>query len=87
MRRARPTASKDPMSNKDDDPCKGEELRAKAKERKGKRPNLEELEEILNADEDVAIEILPNGEVRMLSDGKKVKPLTMRDDLGGEYAA
>ncbi len=51
-----------------------------------KRPTIAELEAILNADDDVAIEILPNGEVRA-ADGsnRTVKPLTMRDNLGGEY--
>ena len=55
--------------------------------RKKQKPNIEELERILNSEEDVEIEILPNGEVRALGGSpKKVKPLTMRENLGGEYA-
>jgi hypothetical protein len=52
------------------------------------RPTIAELEAILDREEDVEIEILPNGEVRakgqsVLETGRK--PLTMREDLGGEY--
>ncbi len=53
------------------------------------KPTIRELEAILDAEEDVPIEILPNGEVRALGQGSKElpgkKPLTMREDLGGEY--
>jgi hypothetical protein len=55
------------------------------------RPTIAELEAILDREEEVEIEILPNGEVRAKGGtaphelgGKK--PLTMREDLGGEYA-
>ena len=53
------------------------------------RPTIAELEAILDREEDVEIEILPNGEVRakgqsVLETGGR-KPLTMREDLGGEY--
>ncbi len=55
------------------------------------KPTIRELEQILDAEEDVPIEILPNGEVRALNQGSKElagrKPLTMREDLGGEYGA
>jgi hypothetical protein len=44
------------------------------------------LEEILSRDEEVEIEILPNGEVRQKGSGAVKKPLTMREDLGGEYS-
>lgn len=54
------------------------------------KPTIEELEAILDAEEDVPIEILPNGEIRALGQttpgelgGKK--PLTFRENLGGEY--
>jgi hypothetical protein len=56
-----------------------------------KRPTIAQLEAILQSDEDTAIEILPNGEVRALGKvsakerGDK-KPLTYRENLGGEYA-
>jgi hypothetical protein len=55
------------------------------------RPTIAELEAILDREEEVEIEILPNGEVRAkgqstaLETGGK-KPLTMREDLGGEYS-
>jgi len=55
-----------------------------------KRLTIEQLEELLNNEEDQAIEILPNGEVREVQpvEGKpKRKPLTLRENLGGEYAA
>lgn len=55
------------------------------------RPTIAELEAILQQEEQTEIEILPNGEVRAKGQtsshelgGKK--PLTMREDLGGEYA-
>jgi hypothetical protein len=56
------------------------------------RPTIAQLEAILDSEEQVEIDILPNGEVRAKGQtpahetgGKK--PLTMREDLGGEYAA
>jgi hypothetical protein len=55
------------------------------------RPTIAELEAILDKEEDVEIEILPNGEVRAkgqssLQELGGRKPLTMREDLGGEYS-
>ena len=55
-----------------------------------RKPTINELEEILESEEDTPIEILPNGEIRALgrSDATErdfKKPLTMREDLGGEY--
>ena len=55
------------------------------------RPTIAELEAILDREEEVEIEILPNGEVRakgqasILQLGER-KPLTMRENLGGEYS-
>jgi hypothetical protein len=54
------------------------------------RPTIAELEAILEQEEDVEIEILPNGEVRAKGQTSSQelggrKPLTMREDLGGEY--
>lgn len=56
-----------------------------------KRPTIDELEHILQREDDVEIEILPNGEIRSKggsSDADRAgrKPLTMRENLGGEYA-
>jgi hypothetical protein len=54
------------------------------------RPTIQELEAILDSEEEVAIEILPNGEVRAKGQSAQElggrKPLTMREDLGGEYS-
>lgn len=55
------------------------------------RPTIAELEAILEREEEVEIDILPNGEVRARGQSTERelggrKPLTMREDLGGEYA-
>ena len=55
------------------------------------RPTIAELEAILEQEEEVEIEILPNGEVRAKGQSSSWetggrKPLTMREDLGGEYS-
>ncbi len=55
------------------------------------RPSISELEAILQREDEVEIEILPNGEVRAKNQTSAAesggrKPLTMREDLGGEYA-
>jgi hypothetical protein len=60
-------------------------------EEKMSRPTIAELEAILDREEEVEIEILPNGEVRAkgqstLQETGGRKPLTMREDLGGEYS-
>lgn len=56
------------------------------------KPTIAELERILETEEDIPIEILPNGEIRPAGRtssqelaGKK--PITMRENLGGEYGA
>lgn len=54
------------------------------------RPTIEQLEAILQSEEQVEIDILPNGEVRERGKGTEQelggkKPLTMRENLGGEY--
>jgi hypothetical protein len=53
------------------------------------KPTIAELEKILNSEQETEIEILPNGEVRAKGTGAAEnagkKPLTMREDLGGEY--
>jgi hypothetical protein len=56
-----------------------------------KKPTIQELENILNSEETTPIKILPNGEIQPVNEtslaelGSK-KPLTMRENLGGEYA-
>lgn len=55
-----------------------------------KKPTIEELEAILDREEEIPIEILPNGEIRAIGQTSTdelggMKPLTMREDLGGEY--
>jgi hypothetical protein len=51
---------------------------------------IDELERLLNTEEETPIHILPNGEIRPLghataADIGNKKPLTMRENLGGEY--
>ena len=51
---------------------------------------IDELERLLNSEEDTPIQILPNGEIREIGNVTSVdmgnkKPLTMRENLGGEY--
>ena len=55
-----------------------------------RRPTIQELEQILESEEETPIEILPNGEIRAIGtsdreDTGTKKPLTLREDLGGEY--
>lgn len=51
---------------------------------------IDQLERLLNNEEDTPIQILPNGEIREVGQitqaemGNK-KPLTMKENLGGEY--
>lgn len=54
------------------------------------KPTIEELEAILDREEEIPIEILPNGEIRAKDKTSSIeiggkKPLTMRENLGGEY--
>ena len=74
------------------DPWTEEDLAAFVRARREPRPRLSvsEIEAMLEQEEDVTIEILPNGEIRALggsdaADRDFKKPLTMREDLGGEY--
>jgi len=51
---------------------------------------IDELEALLNSEEETPIQILPNGEIREIgtvsvTDTGNKKPLTMRENLGGEY--
>jgi len=56
------------------------------------KPTIQDLEALLNSEEDIPIQILPNGEIRQVGQtsastlGNK-KPLTMKENLGGEYGA
>jgi hypothetical protein len=50
---------------------------------------IAELEAILQHDDEVAVTILPNGQIVQSATGVDIgerKPLTYREDLGGEYA-
>lgn len=54
------------------------------------KSRIDELERLLNSEEDTPIQILPNGEIREVgqataTDMGTKKPLTMRENLGGEY--
>lgn len=51
---------------------------------------IDELERLLNSEEDTPIDILPNGEIRPRGHATSAelgnkKPLTMKENLGGEY--
>ena len=65
----------------------GEESRRPGEMSKQK-PTIAELEAMLGQEESQAIVILPNGEVRQQRKRRKRDPkvLTMRENLGGEYA-
>ena len=57
-----------------------------------KKPTIRELEMLLNSEEDTHMEILPNGEIRPAGETPAIelggkKPLTMRENLGGEYGS
>jgi hypothetical protein len=54
------------------------------------RPTIAQLEAILESEEQLELDILPNGEVRAKGGTSAQelggrKPLTMREDLGDEY--
>jgi hypothetical protein len=54
------------------------------------KSKIDELEKLLNSEEEVPIQILPNGEIRQVgrataSETGAKKPLTMKENLGGEY--
>ena len=55
-----------------------------------RKRTIRELEQLLDSEEDTPIEILPNGEIRERGGSDTAersfkKPITMREDLGGEY--
>lgn len=53
----------------------------------GREPTIDELEAMMGEDGEQLIEILPNGTVREREEPiQGRKPITMRKDLGGEYA-
>jgi len=54
------------------------------------KPSIDDLERLLNSEEDTPIQILPNGEIREVGQASAAdmgtkKPLTMKENLGGEY--
>jgi len=56
---------------------------------KSKRLTIDEIEALLNSDDEIELDILPNGEVRASKSKENIGPLkvlTMREKLGGEYA-
>jgi hypothetical protein len=55
-----------------------------------KKLSIKELEALLNSEEETPIQILPNGEIREVgtiraSELGTKKPLTLKENLGGEY--
>ena len=54
------------------------------------KSRVDELEALLKNEEETPIEILPNGEIRPIGQTSNLelagkKPITMKEDLGGEY--
>ena len=53
------------------------------------KPTIDELERLLQSEVDVPVEILPNGEIRgkgtSSNELQGKKPITMKEQLGGEY--
>lgn len=56
------------------------------RKKKPERLSINELEKILMREDEEPLEILPNGEIRRGGQMVTEKPLTMRENLGGEYA-
>lgn len=59
-----------------------------AEENKPTRMSIDALQSLLNREDEHPLRILPNGEVVFLDhpiDERAPKPLTMRENLGGEY--
>jgi len=55
-------------------------------EPESKRMSIDELQRLLERDDEVMLEILPNGEIRQGAETTNIaKPLTLRENLGGEY--
>ena len=54
-----------------------------------KKPTIAYLEALLKNESDVPLRVMPNGEIRALTKkqirDKKYRPLTLKEDLGGEY--
>ena len=51
------------------------------------KPTIEQLEKMLDSDEEPPIQILPDGTVVIRArEAREQKPLTFRENLGGEYA-
>ncbi len=61
----------------------------KRKTKKRKKLTIAQIEALLEKEEEADLEILPNGEIRRLGGGDigdlELKPITMRENLGGEY--
>ena len=65
-------------------------LGPRRRELMSQQSKIDELERLLNSEEDTPIQILPNGEIREVgratsADMGTKKPLTMKENLGGEY--
>lgn len=52
---------------------------------KKKKPTIAELEKILNEEGERPISIRPDGSIWVDRRRKNIKPITMHNDLGGEY--
>jgi hypothetical protein len=60
------------------------ELRQLQEDLTARRPTIADLERLLERD-DVDIDIAPDGRVTASEPKPQVRPLTMRENIGGEY--
>ncbi len=56
------------------------------KKRKLPPMSIAELQKLLEEEEDVPLQIMPDGSIVQGGRKTKIKPLTMKERLGGEYA-
>ena len=72
--------------NNESDPHSTTDGGIKMRKRKLKKPSIETLQALLKQESEVPLQIMPNGEVYQGGRKTKSKPITLKEDLGGEYA-
>ena len=55
------------------------------KKRKLPPMSIDELQKLLDQEEDIPLSIMPDGSIVQGGRKTKIKPLTMKERLGGEY--
>jgi len=68
-------------------------LKKKRKKKSQRRLSIHQIEAIMEREEEIELKILPSGEIQAFTAGREIdvddldlKPITMRENLGGEYA-